>query len=56
VASDAGFNFKQDTLYLKPKNILENSMSCIQEKTPHLKSYLNGTFEGVQKLWYDNKI
>ena len=57
VASDVGFNFKQDTLYFKTEKYSGKQYELYPSKdTAFVKSYLDGMLEGVQKLWYDNNV
>jgi hypothetical protein len=50
VASDVGFNFKQDTLYFKTEKYSENNELYPSKDTAFVKSYLNGTFEGAETM------
>lgn len=53
LATDAGFNFKQDTLYFASKKFSGRQYLLYPNKdTAFVKLYLNGLLEGMQKQWY----
>lgn len=56
-ASDIGFHFNQDTLYLKANKYSGKQYFLYPNKdTAFVKSYLNGLLEGLQKQWFSNKV
>ncbi|MES2240709.1 MAG: toxin-antitoxin system YwqK family antitoxin [Bacteroidota bacterium] len=57
IASDVGFHFNQDTLYLNTKKYSGKQYILYPNKdTVFVKSYLDGMLEGVQKQWYPNGV
>lgn len=57
LASDPGFRFSQDTLYLNSKKYSGKQFMVYPSKdTAYIKCYLNGLLEGEQKQWYPNGV
>ncbi len=56
-ATNIGFHFNQDTLFFNAKKYSGKQYLLTQNRdTVFVKSFLNGMLEGVQRLWYDNKV